>query len=225
MEKFERADPSAFANFDPRTKVCTMNCGPTVGDPRSPEERRFLCPDCVTVPVPNADNAMRAVPKDAPVMTAWNNYKSCDDYQNTRKWALHEEHVDGSLWASFYAGYFACAVDTTSAPHSASQPVEGLVAKAAAVIRRNEQYLRSMKPHPNTGYFKRSAEETIAVLRGLLAYLPEPQSAEATAAGIRFCCAKEEKWQQEIGKLRNVIQRGFHLPEVKAAYDEIMGEG
>lgn len=120
--KFERADQNALAAFDPRTKVCTMNCGPTVGDPRSPEERRFLCPDCVTVPVPNADNAMRAVPKDAPVMTAWNNYKSCDDYQNTRKWALHEEHVDGSLWASFYAGYFACAVDTTSAPHSASQP-------------------------------------------------------------------------------------------------------
>lgn len=57
MEKFERADPSAFANFDPRTKVCTMNCGPTVGDPRSPEERRFLCPDCVTVPVPSRNRA------------------------------------------------------------------------------------------------------------------------------------------------------------------------
>lgn len=57
MEKFERADPNALADFDPRTKVCTMNCGPTVGDPRSPEERRFLCPDCVTVPVPSSNRA------------------------------------------------------------------------------------------------------------------------------------------------------------------------
>jgi len=48
-------------------------------------------------------DAMQAVQKDAPVMVAWNNYKSCDEFKNARKWALHEEHVDGSLWAAFYA--------------------------------------------------------------------------------------------------------------------------
>ena len=56
-------------------------------------------------------DVMQAVQKDAPVMVAWNNYKSCDEFKNTRKWALHEEHVEGSLWAAFYAGFFACAVD------------------------------------------------------------------------------------------------------------------
>ena len=56
-------------------------------------------------------NAMQAIKEDAPVMKAWNNYKSSDEFKNTRKWALHEEHVDGSLWAAFYAGFFACAVD------------------------------------------------------------------------------------------------------------------
>lgn len=41
-----RADPVALAAFDPATKVCTMNCGPHGLDPRSREERKFLCDDC-----------------------------------------------------------------------------------------------------------------------------------------------------------------------------------
>ena len=40
------ADPGALAAFDPAAKVCTMNCGPHVRDPRSREERLFLCTDC-----------------------------------------------------------------------------------------------------------------------------------------------------------------------------------
>lgn len=42
-----RADPDALAAFDPATKSCTMNCGPHGLDPRSREERKFLCDDCV----------------------------------------------------------------------------------------------------------------------------------------------------------------------------------
>ena len=49
-----RADPAALAAFDPRTKVCTMNCGPHAQDPRSDKERRFLCGDCITREMPNA---------------------------------------------------------------------------------------------------------------------------------------------------------------------------
>ncbi|WP_339536073.1 hypothetical protein [Pseudomonas hunanensis] len=41
-----RADPVALAAFDPATKVCTMNCGRHGLDPRSREERKFLCDDC-----------------------------------------------------------------------------------------------------------------------------------------------------------------------------------
>lgn len=44
---FTRADPAALASFDPRSKLCTMNCGPHAQDPRTPAERRFLCPECV----------------------------------------------------------------------------------------------------------------------------------------------------------------------------------
>lgn len=44
--EWPRADPDALAAFDPATKVCTMNCGPHARDPRSREERLFLCTDC-----------------------------------------------------------------------------------------------------------------------------------------------------------------------------------
>lgn len=49
---FPRADPEALAKFDPRTKACTMNCGPHAQDPRSEKERRFLCGECQTVQPP-----------------------------------------------------------------------------------------------------------------------------------------------------------------------------
>jgi hypothetical protein len=49
--KFPRADPEALAKFDPRTKQCTMNCGPHRDDPRSEKECKFLCDDCVEVDV------------------------------------------------------------------------------------------------------------------------------------------------------------------------------
>ena len=43
---FPRADPKALKAFDPRTKVCVMNCGPHNLDPRDDKERKFLCGDC-----------------------------------------------------------------------------------------------------------------------------------------------------------------------------------
>lgn len=44
-----RADPEALARFDPSTKVCVMNCGQSLLDPRTKEECKFLCDDCETV--------------------------------------------------------------------------------------------------------------------------------------------------------------------------------
>jgi hypothetical protein len=42
-----RADPAELARFDPSTKLCTMNCGPSSLDPRSAAERQLLCGDCL----------------------------------------------------------------------------------------------------------------------------------------------------------------------------------
>lgn len=41
-----RADPVELKNFDPKSKYCTMNCGPHRNDPRSSAERKLLCKDC-----------------------------------------------------------------------------------------------------------------------------------------------------------------------------------
>ena len=43
---WERADPAALAAFDPASKTCDMNCGKHGLDPRSREERLFLCDLC-----------------------------------------------------------------------------------------------------------------------------------------------------------------------------------
>lgn len=45
---FTRADTQELAAFDESTKVCIMNCGPHMHDPRSAKERKFLCGDCLT---------------------------------------------------------------------------------------------------------------------------------------------------------------------------------
>ena len=42
-----RADPAELARFDPRTKLCTMNCGRHRDDPRTDAECKLLCGDCV----------------------------------------------------------------------------------------------------------------------------------------------------------------------------------
>ena len=47
--EWTRADPAELAKFDPASKVCTMNCGPSGLDPRSRAERLFLCDDCEVI--------------------------------------------------------------------------------------------------------------------------------------------------------------------------------
>lgn len=45
------------------------------------------------------------IPADHPMMKAWNKYKDTEEYSNSRYWAVHGDHVDGSMWAAFCAGY------------------------------------------------------------------------------------------------------------------------
>ena len=52
-------------------------------------------------------HAMHQLPNDHPIIIAWEVYKKSTEYANTRKWALKEKHVDGSLWSAFSTGYLA----------------------------------------------------------------------------------------------------------------------
>lgn len=47
------------------------------------------------------------LPSDHPLMLAWNAHKATEEYANARTWAKYEEHVDGSMWAAFMAGWYA----------------------------------------------------------------------------------------------------------------------
>lgn len=47
---------------------------------------------------------MAPLSKDDPRVIGFNAYKKSEGYANTRNWALHKAHVDGSLWAAFCAG-------------------------------------------------------------------------------------------------------------------------
>lgn len=50
---------------------------------------------------------MQVVPGDDPLRVAWDKYKASDRYKTTKKWAAQEEHLEGSLWAVFSAGFSA----------------------------------------------------------------------------------------------------------------------
>ena len=52
-----------------------------------------------------------AVPEAAPVMIAWKAYQAGEEYANSFKWAAHEERRKGSMWAAFYAGFYASALN------------------------------------------------------------------------------------------------------------------
>ena len=50
-------------------------------------------------------SAMTPCAKDDPLLLAFNAWKETNDYENTRRWALVEEHVSGSLWEAFTQGW------------------------------------------------------------------------------------------------------------------------
>ncbi len=47
------------------------------------------------------------LPKDDPMLVAWEAYKATPEFVNTRHWAAVDAHRDGSLWAAFVQGWLA----------------------------------------------------------------------------------------------------------------------
>lgn len=103
------------------------------------------------------------LPNDSQIMKAWEAYKATDDYANTRRWALHEAHVDGQLWAAFMVGWTArntspeeallaqirneCCVDENGDPVGA-QPENGWENGYAAGVRHVYRILNdAVIPH------------------------------------------------------------------------------
>ena len=54
-------------------------------------------------------SVMQPVPADHPLLLAWTAHKKTDEYANSKRWAANEQHLDGSLWALFSAGWYAAS--------------------------------------------------------------------------------------------------------------------
>lgn len=57
---------------------------------------------------------MRALQEDHPLMIAWKKHQESDDFANSKKWAAYPEHLQGSLWALFMAGWKAAPLEQTT---------------------------------------------------------------------------------------------------------------
>jgi hypothetical protein len=64
---------------------------------------------------------MAACRKDDPLLIAWNEYQKTEDFANTKRWAAYAEHLQGSLWAVFMAGYLA-AIERAATLHESVNP-------------------------------------------------------------------------------------------------------
>lgn len=68
-----------------------------------------------------SEQPMRACKPTEPVMVAWKVYQDTEDFANSKKWAIHSEHVQGSLWAAFSEG-FRLATERAAMLHESVNP-------------------------------------------------------------------------------------------------------
>lgn len=59
-------------------------------------------------------DVMTKIPEDHPVIIAWREHQTTDDFANSYKWAAHPKHLQGSLWGVFLAGWMAAKKDAAS---------------------------------------------------------------------------------------------------------------
>lgn len=56
------------------------------------------------------------LPKDSPLIKAWEQYKSSEEYASSSRWLHHKEHRVGAMWAAFSAGWTAACVYHENVP-------------------------------------------------------------------------------------------------------------
>lgn len=71
-------------------------------------------------------NVMAPLPKNDPLILSWEDYKKTAEFENTKHWASKPEHVDGSLWAAFMAGYTAACTRAETDLYEAKGVIESL---------------------------------------------------------------------------------------------------
>lgn len=85
---------------------------------------------------------MAPISKEHPLSEAWHKYKATDSYANTKKWAAHIEHAEGSLWAAFSAGWDAARMSRYDALRDAAREHMECV----AVVLKHGATIGAMQP-------------------------------------------------------------------------------
>lgn len=105
------------------------------------------------------------LPADHPLRRAWEAYKASDDYPNTRRWALVDAHVDGSLWAAFAAGFDAALTAWNTRP---SVVPEGFKESVAFLLDRLDEFESAIEGEEDGRQFHGHVVPAKARLRSLL---------------------------------------------------------
>ena len=83
---------------------------------------------------------MAQIHKAHPMKAAWDQYKATDSYLNTKKWASFKEHTEGSLWASFSAGYDAALARVAELKKENARMREALENSSAALQAVSDRF-------------------------------------------------------------------------------------
>lgn len=92
------------------------------------------------------------VPKDHPLMKAWEAYKATPDFGNSKQWAAHPEHLLGSLWAVFNAGWNAGTAAAFGMEVIAGPAPEASLVDGVAPTAERELFEEWSRSRPDGGF-------------------------------------------------------------------------
>lgn len=151
-------------------------------------------------------SAQAELPKGHPLRDAWDAYKETFEYANTRRWALKEPHVDGSLWAAFVQGHRAAANAGADVSATTTRLIDLLrtrdavgLSKYGVTLDRGDLSLADWLQHmteellDGAGYAQAALRQLSTARR-----LPHPYAAGVEAAAA-LIDARRETYDEEHG--------------------------
>lgn len=145
-------------------------------------------------------STMALLPKDHPLMQAYDLYRSTEEYANSKRWASHvhkDEHLEGSLWSLFAAGWQAAQGSTLPKEQVAAMVKSRLFQQflqqkfwhahhVDVVWRYNGQDVREEADWLKDIWYAVRPKPTVEELERLLASSPDGRVEIQTNGEIRF---------------------------------------
>ena len=155
------------------------------------------------------------VPKDAPLMVAWDAYKATEEFANSRTWAGIPAHTEGSLWAAFVEGWKAAggAVWPSAGPSVVSgvrvEDVDELVAEIDRLVAKYRFDAQDVGWLPLSQFAPVFAKlATYARLRGPAAVSPPDIDIQSLAFRLSAAIRSEGNHTDIIAQILRDVQGG-----------------